>query len=116
MKVTERYLGPSPDELRTLQHDAVERATKLLYRLPISDVMHLADAIEKHYGHAGTFQSATGTLAVALMHELGVKVRVAEWHVDAQGCCQHTRYAIGSTTRARCGEIGDESWLEAWIA
>ena len=91
------------------------RATASLNRLTVNDLSLLADALETHYAKAGAFQSATGTLAVAIMKALNVKVRVAEWEV-VDGRCEHKRYTIGSTTRARHGEIGDETWLEAWIA
>lgn len=95
--------------LPQIQKEQVERASRLLYRLPIAEVAMLADAIEKHY--------ALGvSLRAALMKVRGEKVRVAEWQVDAEGRCQHKRYAVGSTDRANHGEIGDETWLEAWIA
>ena len=101
--------------LPQLKRDAVTRATKALDRLTISDLHLLADAIEQEYAKAGTFQSATGTLAVAIMRKLGVKVRVALWHV-IDDRCEHKQYTVGSTTRAKIGEIGDTEWIEAWIA
>lgn len=95
--------------LPELQKEQVERATRLLYRLPIAEVANLCDAIEKHYSLGVSLRSA-------LMKVRGEKVRVAEWYVDAEGRCQHRRYAVGNTERAKVGEIGDESWLESWIA
>src|SRR5207302_9259041 len=53
--------------LPRLKKEAVERASKAIERLTISDLHLLADAIEQEYVKAGTFQSATGTLAVAIM-------------------------------------------------
>ena len=101
--------------LPQLKRDAVERATKALNRLTISDLHLLADSIEQEYSAAGNFQSSTGQLAVAIMRKLGVKVRVALWHV-VEGRCEHKQYAIGNTVRARIGEIGEETWIESWIA
>lgn len=98
--------------LPQLQRDAIERLTPLLSRLPISDVMALADAIE---------QKGTRSLRASLMAVKGERVRVAEWHVvhDAEvhaDRCEHRRYSVGGQDRAQHGEIGDATWLEAWIA
>ena len=101
--------------LPRLKREAVERASQAIERLTISDLHLLADAIEQEYSKAGTFQSATGTLAVAIMRKLGVKVRVALWHV-VDGRCDHKQYNVGTTTRAKIGESGDKEWIEAWIA
>lgn len=91
------------------------RATTALRRLSISDLALLADSLETEYAKAGTFQSSTGTLAVAIMRTLGVKVRLARWHV-VNNRCEHKEYMVGSTIRARIGKIGDPEWIEAWIA
>jgi hypothetical protein len=101
--------------LPQLKREAVERCIGVLGRLTISDLHLLADAIEQEYPKAGTFQSANGSLAVAIMRKLGVKVRVAVWHV-VDSRCEHKQYDVGSTTRAKIGNIGDEQWIEAWIA
>ena len=93
----------------------MERATNALRNLTLSDLHLLADAIEHELPRAGTFQSATGTLAVAIMRQLGVRVRVALWHM-VNGRCEHKQYTIGTTTRAKIGNIGDSEWIEAWIA
>ena len=101
--------------LPQLKREAIERATSALARLTISDLHLLADSIEQEYASAGSFQSANGSLAVAIMRKLGVKVRLAIWHMVA-GRCEHKQYVIGTTTRARIGQIGDETWIETWIA
>jgi len=101
--------------LPELKRQALARATTALAGLTISDLHLLADAIEQEYPTAGTFQSATGGLAVAIMRQLGVKVRVAVWHV-LNGRCEHKQYTIGTTVRAKIGEIGNPEWVEAWIA
>jgi hypothetical protein len=101
--------------LPQLKQDAMKRVESVLSRLTISDLHLLADSIEQEYPRAGSFQSSTGTLAVAIMRKLGVKVRVAEWHV-VEGRCEHKQYEVGSTTRAKIGQIGDKTWIEAWIA
>lgn len=98
-----------------LHAKAVERASAAICRLPVNDLHVLADAIENYYATAPTFQSGTGALAVAIMKELGAHVRVAEWHV-VDGRCEHKQYNVGSTTRAKIGEVGDSTWIEAWIA
>ncbi|HLY24364.1 MAG TPA: hypothetical protein VKT83_18005 [bacterium] len=95
--------------LPQIQAQELARLDPLLRRLTISDVSLLADAIEKHY-------RLSVSLRAAIMQAKGEKVRVAEWHVDADRRCQHKRYAVGNTGRAKHGEIGDETWLEAWIA
>lgn len=101
--------------LPRLKREAMARATEAIARLTISDLHLLADAVEQEYAQSGSFQSANGALAVAIMRKLGVKVRVAEWHV-VDGRCQHKQYNVGTTTRARIGNIGDQTWIEAWIA
>lgn len=102
--------------LPQLKREAIERAASALGRLTISDLHLLADSIEQEYSKAGSFQSATGTLAVAIMRKLGVKVRVALWHI-VDGRCQHKEYNVGSTVRAKIGESGQgREWIEAWIA
>lgn len=101
--------------LPQLKREAVERATKALNRLTISDLHLLADAIEQEYAKAGSFQSSNGTLAVAIMRKLGVKVRVAEWHL-VDGRCQHKQYNVGTTTRSKIGDSSNPTWIEAWIA
>ena len=101
--------------LPELKRQAVERASKAIERLTISDLHLLADAIEQEYAKAGPFQSSTGTLAVAIMRKLGVKVRVALWHI-VDGRCEHKQYNVGTTTRAKIGTSGDKEWIEAWIA
>jgi hypothetical protein len=101
--------------LPQLKAEAIERATQALNRLTISDLHLLADSLEEEYANAGSFQSANGSLAVAIMRKLGVKVRVAVWHV-LDGRCEHKQYTVGTTTRAKIGAIGDREWIEAWIA
>lgn len=98
-----------------LKTEAKERVVKALDRLTISDLHLLADSIEQEYANAPSFQSANGQLAAAIMKKMDVKVRVAEWH-EVDGRCEHKQYAIGKTTRARIGNIGDPTWIEAWIA
>jgi hypothetical protein len=98
--------------LPALQKESIERLIPLLSRLPISDVIALADAIE---------QKGTRTLRESLMAVRGEKVRVAEWHMvyDPEvnnERCEHKRYSVGTHSRANHGKIGDETWLEAWIA
>ncbi len=95
--------------LPQIQKQEIERLLPLLHRLPIAEVSCLADAIEKHW-------TLGVSLREALMKVRGEKVRVAEWHVDAEHRCQHRRYAEGNHNRAKHGEIGDAPWLEAWIA
>jgi hypothetical protein len=58
--------------LPQLKREALARAAVALESLTISDLHLLADAIEQEYRYAGTFQSATGGLAVAIMRKLGV--------------------------------------------
>jgi hypothetical protein len=101
--------------LPQLKREAIARVTDTLNRLTISDLHLLADSIEQEYANAGSFQSANGSLAVAIMRKLGVKVRVALWHV-VDGRCHHKEYCVGSTTRAKIGNIGDKEWIETWIA
>jgi hypothetical protein len=93
--------------LPELQRQELERLAPLLKRLPIADVSLLADAIE---------QKGTRSLRESLMAVRGEVVRVAEWHVDDENRCQHLRYGVGNVKQARHGEIGDATWLEAWIA
>lgn len=100
---------PSPEDLRRLQQEQIDRVAALLRRLPIADVHALGNAIEHHY-------AGSTNLRAALMKERGEKVRVAEWYMDTEHRCQHKRYAEGNSQRAKHGEIGDASWLEAWIA
>jgi hypothetical protein len=95
--------------LPQIQAQELARLEPLLRRLTISDVSLLADAIQNHYSLGTSLQEA-------LMRQKGEKVRVTEWHVDAEHRCQHKRYAEGNPNRARHGQIGDEAWLEAWIA
>jgi hypothetical protein len=116
-KVLVNRLGfPSPEQLRAMQDGLIARLSKAARRLPLAEVETLCAAIEDQWPKGGAFQSATGGLAVALMRQYGVKVRVAEWHI-VDGRCEHKRYAVGSTTRARCGEVEEgQTWLEAWIA
>jgi hypothetical protein len=107
---------PTQDQLRAIQADYIARIDARLVRLTLSDLALLAETLEEYnLNSAPHFQSANGYLPAAIMQKMGVKVRVAEWHV-VDGRCQHKRYAVGQTTRAKCGEIGDETWLEAWIA
>ena len=112
------FMGlPSPEQMKQLQDDAIERAIAGLRKLPISDVLDLAETLETgDWRRTPSFQSPRCNLAAMLLQHSGMKVRVAEWHVDNEGRCQHKRYTVGSTTRARHGEIGDDTWLEAWIA
>ena len=98
-----------------LHAEAHAKASEAIKSLSVSDLHLLADAVNQHYKSAGTFQSATGTLAVAIMKKLGVKLRVAIWHM-VNNRCQHKQYEIGTTVKARIGEIGDQEWIEAWIA
>ena len=92
--------------LPELQRQEVATLEPLLWRLPISDVIALREAIE---------QRGTRSLRESLMAVRGESVRVAEWHV-IDGRCEHKRYDVGNHSRARHGEIGDPTWLEAWIA
>ena len=105
--------------LPKLKAEALERASKALQHLTISDLHLLADAIENQYGPNGRtapqFQSANGGLAASVMKQMGVKVRVAVWEMR-DGRCEHKQYNVGSTTRAKIGETGDKEWVEAWIA
>ena len=95
--------------LPQIHHQELERVTPLLRRLTISDLSLLGGAISQHYS-LGT------SLREALMQANGEKVRVAEWYVDREQRCQHRRYAEGNANRAKHGQIGDETWLEGWIA
>lgn len=117
--MTEILNYPDLRALQTHQAHALQRLDGLLRRLPVNDLTLLADSLEYQIKQAGTFQSGTGTLAVAIMRQLGVKVRVAEWILDKDCHCQHKRYVVGDTVRARIGEIGHkigDTWIEAWIA
>lgn len=89
-----------------LQRQEVAKLEPLLWRLPIADVMALREAIER---------KGTRSLRESLMAVRGESVRVAEWHV-VDGRCEHKRYEVGNYNRARHDEIGDATWLEAWIA
>lgn len=106
---------PTQEQIRTIQQEEIDRVIVALKKVPISVVTLLADSLENHYATSGSFQSATGTLAVAIMKQLGVKVRVAEWYIDSDGRCQYKRNAIGSQVRAKVGNMEDETWIEAWI-
>src|SRR3990172_13260975 len=89
--------------LPNLQKQALDRLLPLLKRQTINDLWLLADALEHNPPHkAGSFQSANGALAVSIMTQLGVKVRIAEWEIR-DGRCEHKQYRVGSTTRARIG-------------
>jgi len=91
--------------LPEIQRQQLQRLIPLLKRIAISQLADAADAIEQY--RELTFDS--------LMRVHGKKVRIAVWHeVDRR--CQHKQYAIGNTTRARIGNIGDAEWTEAWIA
>lgn len=104
--------------LPELQRQEVGRASALLYRLPIAEVSQLADAIEQRAAAGG---AASGNLREWLMRVRGEVVRVAEWEVR-DNRCEHRQYAAGErdtrrgTNRAGIGEIGDATWIEAWIA
>jgi len=105
--------------LPKLKAEALERTRAALEHLTISDLHLLADAIENVYGPNGRtapqFQSSNGGLAASLMKQMGVRVRLAVWEMR-DGRCEHKQYAVGTTIRAKIGEIGDKEWLEAWIA
>jgi hypothetical protein len=49
------------------------------------------------------------------MRVSGKVVRVAVWEMR-ENRCEHKQYAVGNVHRAKIGEIGEESWVEAWIA
>lgn len=98
--------------LPELQRQEIDKLVPLLTRLPIADVMTLREAIE---------QKGTRSLRESLMAVKGEKVRVAEWHIvhDPEvhnDRCEHKRYEVGNFNRVTHGEIGDATWLEAWIA
>jgi hypothetical protein len=92
--------------------------------------MILNDALELHLAASqggGSCKAGSG-LRRALMKATGETLRLAEWTVrpDEDGVerCQHVAYSedaesggrkIGSD-KVAIGEIGDERWLEAWIA
>lgn len=107
---------PTQEQLKNLQQEEIDRVVNALKKVSISDISLLADSLENHYATAGSFQSATGSLAVAIMKELKVRVRIAEWYIDADGTCQYKRNAIGSQVRAKVGNMEDDTWIEAWIA
>jgi len=105
--------------LPELKREAIARARNVLDLMTISDLHLFADAIANEYGPNGrtapSFQSANGGLAASIMKQMGVKVRVAVWEMR-DNRCEHKQYQIGTTTRARIGNIGDTEWVEAWIA
>ena len=94
------------EALPNLQSEAIENLVPILNGLPIADLHDLAKAIKNR---------GALTLRESLMKVRDEHIRVAEWHV-IDGRCEHKRYSVGSIRKARHGNIGDETWLEAWIA
>ena len=92
------------------------KATEAIKHLPASDLATITKAC------ATLYPRGTDTLLESIMRAEGKKIRVAEWYMrpnDTEGhapTCEHKRYAVGNIRKARHGEIGDETWLEAWIA
>lgn len=84
---------------------------EVLGKLTISDMVTLRLVLtEPEHGYRRGM-----SLRQSIMHERGEMVRVAEWHV-IDDRCEHKRYSVGNVHKARHGEIGDQTWLEAWIA
>jgi hypothetical protein len=107
---------PTQKQLVGVQDEYLERLIPQLRKLPLSDLALLTSALEENPpAKMPAFQSATGCLAVSIMRKLGAKVRLARWHM-VDGRCEHKEYKIGNEVKARIGNIGDDEWLEAWIA
>lgn len=84
-------------------------------KVTIADLGVIANVCESGYRSYPSTQSPNAGLSAAFLRAQGVQVRVAEWHI-VNNRCEHKRYALGNNSRARFGEIGEETWLEAWIA
>jgi hypothetical protein len=106
--------------LPKLHAEAVEKVTPLLGVLTISELTQLTEALELRKSQG----IIAGNLRELLMEVRNESIRVAEWHMvpdpeNHNETCEHKRYKVGKNGgrgTTRHGEIGDPTWLEAWIA
>jgi hypothetical protein len=91
--------------LPEIQRQQIEPLLPLLRRIPISQLSDAIAAIEDHHE-----LTVTGLMRVHKKQH-----RIAVWH-EVDHRCQQKQYVVGNTNRARIGNIGDDEWIEAWIA
>jgi len=91
--------------LPKIQEQLLAELVPLLKTVPLSHLSNAIAAIKQHHGLDHE----------SLMRVSGKVVRVAVWEMR-ENRCEHKQYAVGNVHRAKIGEIGEESWVEAWIA